>query len=116
MVRVRHENSIDNIPLHMSGRRTEERQLEMGGSKQEGEKASSKEGRREKSVGDAITAPWGAYPGDLCSSCEACPLCVPAPYRDRRPLARRARKQPPKSHFYIHSCGTVEKARPNGHA
>lgn len=63
---TRDENSIDNVPLHMSIQRE-------GRRKERGEKGE-KEGRREKSVGDAITALWGAYPGDLCSSCEACPL------------------------------------------
>lgn len=50
--------------------------------------------QREMFAGDAITASWDAYPGDLCASCAVRPLCLRAPYRDRRPLGRRFRKLP----------------------
>jgi len=87
MPRVRHENSIDNVPLHMSAcrdpgspgeERTRETEQGEGGEREkEGEREREREGGRERFVGDAITAPWDAYPGDLYASCAASPFVPP---------------------------------------
>lgn len=103
MPRVRHENSIDNVPLHMSargdpvgrGRRRERRRGEdenEGDERREtGERRGERRGTRgrEMFVGDAITAPWDAYPGDLCASRAGSPFVPP------RPLSRSSTSWPP---------------------
>lgn len=101
---IRHENSIDNVPLHMSISRA--RRVEKG--------REGWEGRREKSVGDAITALWGAYPGDLCSSCEACPLWAGVPLIVIDDLlaasfAPHPLPLPSETHFFCSPCGTFRK-------
>jgi len=71
------------------------------------------EGTKKQNAKGAITAPWDAYPTDLCASCAACLLCLRAPYRDRRPLGRRFRKLPPKAVPTL-PRGCRRKDAPNG--
>jgi len=84
MPRVRHENSIDNVPLHMSARgdpgspsegRTRKTERDVVETRRGGEREREREGKR--FADDAITAPWDAYPGDLCASCAASPFVPP---------------------------------------
>lgn len=91
MPRVCHENSIDNVPLHMSACGDPD-SLGEGRTGRETEQGWGEKGEeRERFAGDAITASWDAYPGDLCASCAASPFVPP------RLLSRSSTSWPPLS-------------------